>query len=147
MATLFVISNISSWQDYMFIGTKVGDVDEIWEKGRHPYMVFYFIAFMVFGSFFLLNLFIGVVVSSFNQQQELLRPNNGLSAKLNEWANIKLLVLMSEPVPMPREAKTKFGKFCQACIFNKYFDMIISFLIFLNMIILTLKWEGQSDTI
>jgi ABC-type glycerol-3-phosphate transport system permease component len=90
MATLFVISNVSSWQDYMFIGTKVGDVDEIWERGRQPYIVFYFIAFMVFGSFFLLNLFIGVVVSSFNKQQELLRPNNSLSTKHNEWANIKL---------------------------------------------------------
>lgn len=67
MASLFIISNVSGWVDFMYIGAQVTEIDRVWHKWTHPYWVFFFIGFMIIGSFFLLNLFVGVVIASFNK--------------------------------------------------------------------------------
>ncbi len=36
----------------------------------HPWMYMYFVLFIVFGSFFTLNLFIGVIIDNFNMQKK-----------------------------------------------------------------------------
>jgi hypothetical protein len=36
------------------------------------YILVYFVAFIIFGAFFTLNLFIGVVIDNFNQQKRML---------------------------------------------------------------------------
>lgn len=36
----------------------------------NPAVYFYFVVFIVLGSFFTLNLFIGVIIDNFNQQQK-----------------------------------------------------------------------------
>ena len=51
----------------------------------HPYWVFYFIAFIVIGSFFLLNLFVGVVISSFNKEKDHLGGMSLLTELQREW--------------------------------------------------------------
>ena len=38
------------------------------------YMYIYFVVFIIFGSFFTLNLFIGVIIDNFNQQKKKIRP-------------------------------------------------------------------------
>lgn len=37
------------------------------------YMYIYFVVFIIFGSFFTLNLFIGVIIDNFNQQKKKIR--------------------------------------------------------------------------
>ena len=39
------------------------------EREANVYILVYFILFIIFGSFFTLNLFIGVVIDNFNQQK------------------------------------------------------------------------------
>lgn len=38
-------------------------------KENSLYMYLYFVIFIIFGSFFTLNLFIGVIIDNFNQQK------------------------------------------------------------------------------
>lgn len=46
------------------------------------YMYLYFVIFIIFGSFFTLNLFIGVIIDNFNQQKKKIRL---LSFFILEW--------------------------------------------------------------
>ena len=39
------------------------------EREANLYILAYFVLFIIFGSFFTLNLFIGVVIDNFNQQK------------------------------------------------------------------------------
>ena len=39
-----------------------------WED--NVYMYFYFVIFIIFGGFFTLNLFVGVIIDNFNQQKK-----------------------------------------------------------------------------
>lgn len=97
MISLFVMCNVSSWQDFMYICAQVTEIDYTWKKWTQSYWVFFFIAFMVVGSFFLLNLFVGVVISSFNRQKDLLGGNTLLTEKQKEWIDTHLVVLKSQP--------------------------------------------------
>lgn len=44
------------------------------------YMYIYFVIFIIFGSFFTLNLFIGVIIDNFNQQKAKISVGNGSSS-------------------------------------------------------------------
>lgn len=45
-------------------------IDEQPEREVNVYMYLYFVFFIIFGSFFTLNLFIGVIIENFNQQKK-----------------------------------------------------------------------------
>ena len=44
-------------------------------KEINLYMYLYFVIFIIFGSFFTLNLFIGVIIDNFNQQKRKMSTN------------------------------------------------------------------------
>ena len=53
------------------------------------YMYIYFVIFIIFGSFFTLNLFIGVIIDNFNQQKKKIRLSRFLSLNLSlKWPEI-----------------------------------------------------------
>ncbi|CAF1587688.1 unnamed protein product, partial [Adineta ricciae] len=69
---LFQVATFKGWMEIM------ADASDAKEIGIQPsyetnvYMLIYFVIFIIFGSFFTLNLFIGVVIDNFNQQKRLL---------------------------------------------------------------------------
>jgi hypothetical protein len=113
VASLFIISNVASWADFMYTGAQVTEIDYVWRQWSHPYWVFYFIAFMIFGSFFLLNLFVGVVISSFNRQKDFLGGTSNLSDRQKDWVDMNFMVLKSDPIPRPKPSRIKIKALCQ----------------------------------
>ena len=65
MVTLYVISSLEGWPDIMFLAIDANDKDEGPKFDGNIYMAFYFIGFILIGSFFLLNLFVGVIFYNF----------------------------------------------------------------------------------
>ena len=55
-----------------FFYNTVLQVDVQPEYEINVYILLYFVLFIIFGSFFTLNLFIGVVIDNFNQQKRML---------------------------------------------------------------------------
>lgn len=66
---------------------------------------------MILGFFFFLNLFIGVVVSTFNAEQDKIGGNDLLTEKQREWIDLKLLVLRSAPITRIKPPESKFRLF------------------------------------
>ncbi len=112
----------------------------MWVPRNHPYWVFYFITFIVIGSFFLLNLFVGVVISSFNKQKDDLGGFKHLTELQTEWIETQNKVLTSKPMPKARMPHNKLGRFCYLINESQYFDLLIYTCIILNTFLLTLKW-------
>jgi methionine synthase I (cobalamin-dependent) len=66
----------------------------------------YFIIFIIFGSFFTLNLFIGVIIENFNEQKKKL-ASNGKDLFLTETQNRYLKQLKKIARKKPRRAFKK----------------------------------------
>ncbi len=81
MMTLFQMSTTEGWADIMFVSISTTEIDYVQIENNNPVWVLFFIAFIIVGSFFLLNLFVGVVISTFNRQKDRIGGNNLLTER------------------------------------------------------------------
>ena len=64
--------------------------------------------FMIVGCFFFLNLFVAVVINTFNKEQDIAGGSNLLTDKQKEWIDLKLLILRASPLKKPQRPKNEF---------------------------------------
>jgi voltage-gated sodium channel type XI alpha len=70
MRTLFILTTTEGWAGVMYTGIDAVDVDKVQIQDRHPYMVIYFVSFMICGALFVMNMFVGVVIDNFNKEND-----------------------------------------------------------------------------
>lgn len=58
------------WQEAMWRGVDAAGIDMQPKRDFNPYLALYFCAYMVIGSLFIMNLFVGVVIDNFNKIKE-----------------------------------------------------------------------------
>lgn len=66
MLTLFGVSTLEGWPNVMYKAIESTDIDEGPKIGSSPYYAYYFIAFILIGTYFFLNFFIGVLFLKYN---------------------------------------------------------------------------------
>ena len=79
MKSLFQMATTSGWSDIMFQSLKVTEIDYVQNEKTGMYWIIFHIIFIIVGAFFLLNLFVGVVISTFNREQDKIGGNNLLT--------------------------------------------------------------------
>ncbi|KAL0984438.1 hypothetical protein UPYG_G00141510 [Umbra pygmaea] len=68
--SLLQVATFKGWMDIMYAAVDSREVEEQPSYEINLYMYIYFVIFIIFGSFFTLNLFIGVIIDNFNQQKK-----------------------------------------------------------------------------
>lgn len=110
------------------------------------YMYFYFVFFVIFGSFFTLNLFIGVIIDNFNEQKK--KTGGSLEIFMTEDQKKYYHAMKKMRSKRPIKAMTRPKLKIQAYMFDittsKKFDLAIMIIIGLNMFIMALEHYGQS---
>ena len=83
----------------MYLGISTNGIDNVRLKGSKNYLAFwYFIPFIIICSIFILNLFIGVVITSYNREKEKLGKNFLLTENQKKWLDAKLLIIEAKPI-------------------------------------------------
>uniref|UniRef100_A0A452UBW8 Sodium channel protein n=1 Tax=Ursus maritimus TaxID=29073 RepID=A0A452UBW8_URSMA len=143
--SLLQVATFKGWMDIMYAAVDSVNVDKqpIYEYSL--YMYIYFVIFIIFGSFFTLNLFIGVIIDNFNQQKKKISQDIFMTEEQKKYYNaMKKLGSKKPQKPIPRP-----GNKFQGCIFdlvtNQVFDITIMVLICLNMVTMMVEKEGQSE--
>lgn len=70
MMSLFVLMSTEGWADIMFKGVDATDIDLLPQENMNVGWFFFFMAFMVIGSMFTLNLFVSIVVNTYYGEKE-----------------------------------------------------------------------------
>lgn len=111
------------------------------------YMYFYFVFFVIVGSFFTLNLFIGVIIDNFNEQKKKTGGSLEIFMTEDQKKYYHAMKKMKSKKPIKAMTRPKFK--LQAYMFDlttsKKFDMIIMLIICLNMFIMALEHYNQSN--
>ncbi|XP_056660201.1 sodium channel protein type 11 subunit alpha [Monodelphis domestica] len=132
---LLQVATFKGWMEIMYAAVdsrKVGE-QPYFEANLYAYL--YFVVFIIFGSFFTLNLFIGVIIDNFNQQQKKISGQDiFMTEEQKKYYNaMKKLGSKKPQKPIPRPLNK-----CQAFVFdvvtNQAFDIFIITLICLNMV-------------
>eukprot|EP00347_Sterkiella_histriomuscorum_P013361 403365010 len=141
--TMFQMSSTSGWSTVMYSGIAATEIDYVMVNKNNVYWVLFFIFFIIVGGFFLLNLFVGVVISTFNREKDKIGGNNLLTDNQKEWIDTRLLVINSKPQKKLQIPQSYIRKLCFKIQNHRSFDVFIFICILLNTLILTLKWYQQ----
>ncbi|XP_071667098.1 sodium channel protein type 2 subunit alpha isoform X3 [Patagioenas fasciata] len=109
------------------------------------YMYLYFVIFIIFGSFFTLNLFIGVIIDNFNQQKKKFGGQDiFMTEEQKKYYNaMKKLGSKKPQKPIPRPVN-KFQGMVFDFVTKQVFDISIMILICLNMVTMMVETDDQS---
>ena len=90
--TLFQMATTVGWADVMYMGMSLRGVNKTHSPKANSSMAFLFIIIIIVCSFFVLNLFVGIVINAFNREKERLGRSFLLTREQKEWLDIKLLL-------------------------------------------------------
>jgi hypothetical protein len=82
----------------MYTGMSLRGLDLIPVMNSKIPLSLFFIGFVIIGNFFITNLFVGVVVSTFNREKEKLGNFFLLTEEQKKWLKTKLMLIKAKPV-------------------------------------------------
>ncbi|XP_051958809.1 voltage-dependent T-type calcium channel subunit alpha-1G-like isoform X2 [Xyrauchen texanus] len=142
LMSLFVLASKDGWVDIMYDGLDAVGVDQQPIMNYNPWMLLYFISFLLIVAFFVLNMFVGVVVENFHKCR---RHQEAEEAKRREEKRLKRMEKKR------RKAQTKpyysdysptrrlIHKMCT----SHYLDLFITIVIGLNVITMSMEHYQQ----
>ncbi|NXM76437.1 SCN5A protein, partial [Serilophus lunatus] len=139
-------ATFKGWMDIMYAAVDSRECEEqpIWEYNLYMYL--YFVIFIIFGSFFTLNLFIGVIIDNFNQQKKKISGQDiFMTEEQKKYYNaMKKLGSKKPQKPIPRPLN-KYQGFIFDVVSKQAFDVSIMILICLNMVTMMVETDDQSQ--
>jgi len=158
MLTLLEMSTTEGWVDVMQSMVDSTSVDMQPIKDHYRPSAAFAVIFILTGSFFMMNLFIGVVIDTFNRLKTEVGDGKSimLTNEQNEWLRMRKIMLRIRPqrsLPRP-EAVGKLGKLRALCFdlavkesrAKHIFDRSILACIIANTIVMASRHLGQSAT-
>ncbi|XP_030614766.1 sodium channel, voltage-gated, type I-like, alpha isoform X2 [Archocentrus centrarchus] len=144
---LLQVATFKGWMDIMYAAVdSQSKPEEQPEYEVNRYMYCYFVVFIIFGAFFTLNLFIGVIIDNFNQQKKKFGGQDiFMTEEQKKYYNaMKKLGSKKPQKPIPRPSNK-----IQGYIFDfttkQSFDIVIMVLISLNMIAMMVETDDQTN--
>uniref|UniRef100_A0A8C0BQY2 Sodium channel protein n=1 Tax=Buteo japonicus TaxID=224669 RepID=A0A8C0BQY2_9AVES len=143
--SLLQVATFKGWMDIMYAAIDSRDVLQQPKYEDNLYMYLYFVIFIIFGSFFTLNLFIGVIIDNFNQQKKKISQDIFMTEEQKKYYNaMKKLGSKKPQKPIPRPGN-KFQGMVFDFVTQQVFDISIMILICLNMVTMMVETDDQSE--
>ncbi|XP_050314706.1 sodium channel protein para isoform X3 [Anthonomus grandis grandis] len=145
---LFQVATFKGWIQIMNDAIDSRELLKQPIRETNIYMYLYFVFFIIFGSFFTLNLFIGVIIDNFNEQKKKAGGSLEMFMTEDQKKYYNAMKKMGSKKPMKAIPRPRWKP--QAIVFeivtNKKFDMIIMLFIGLNMLTMTMDHYQQKET-
>uniref|UniRef100_A0A8C2UKP3 Voltage-dependent T-type calcium channel subunit alpha-1G n=1 Tax=Coturnix japonica TaxID=93934 RepID=A0A8C2UKP3_COTJA len=142
LMSLFVLASKDGWVDIMYDGLDAVGVDQQPVMNYNPWMLLYFISFLLIVSFFVLNMFVGVVVENFHKCRQ---HQEEEEAKRREEKRLRRL----EKKRRKAQCKPYYSDYSrfrflihQMCT-SHYLDLFITGVIGLNVITMAMEHYQQ----
>ncbi|KAK0182739.1 hypothetical protein PV327_000841, partial [Microctonus hyperodae] len=145
---LFQVATFKGWIQIMNDAIDSRELEKQPIRETNIYMYLYFVFFIIFGSFFTLNLFIGVIIDNFNEQKKKAGGSLEMFMTEDQKKYYNAMKKMGSKKPLKAIPRPRWRP--QAIVFevvtDKKFDMIIMLFIGLNMLTMTLDHYQQTAT-
>ncbi|QDZ24407.1 ion transport protein [Chloropicon primus] len=151
LLTLFEMSTTEGWTTVMYAAVDATGKDKQRVRDYSPVVALYFLILMVFLSFFILNLFVGIILDTFSEMQ---RKNNYasnfLTPEQQTWVDSQKMAFTSTPKPVHIYSDS-LKKDLLKWVDSSQFETGILVLIVTNVIFMMFEHENQqkwvSDTL
>uniref|UniRef100_A0A0R3WM30 Sodium channel protein n=1 Tax=Hydatigena taeniaeformis TaxID=6205 RepID=A0A0R3WM30_HYDTA len=145
---LLQVATFKGWIEIMSDAVDITDYDQqpVYNNATSYYL--FFVLFIIVGSFFTLNLFIGVIIQNFNMQKK--KVGGSLELFMTEdqkkyYHAMKKMVRRTPQKPIPKP-KFWISRWIFKVISNRNFDLFILGMIGLNTLIMCFEHHHQPET-
>ena len=135
MMTLFIVASLEGWPDIMYQAIDVTKIDNGPKLYSSPGYSAFFIVFILIGSFFFLNFFIGVLFLKYSEAQK--REIAGYTEEQLMWNELQAMILKAQcPHSMVNKpiASKKWRLKAWRFVTSQKFEASIIVIIILNMV-------------
>uniref|UniRef100_A0A8B9CC97 Voltage-dependent T-type calcium channel subunit alpha-1H n=1 Tax=Anser brachyrhynchus TaxID=132585 RepID=A0A8B9CC97_9AVES len=153
LMSLFVLSSKDGWVNIMYDGLDAVGIDQQPIQNHNPWMLLYFISFLLIVSFFVLNMFVGVVVENFHkcrqhQEAEEARRREEKRLRRLEKKRRSKEIYLSEAQRRPYYADySPARKYIHSLCTSHYLDLFITFIIGINVITMSMEHYNQPKSL
>ncbi|XP_069381191.1 voltage-dependent T-type calcium channel subunit alpha-1I isoform X6 [Paralichthys olivaceus] len=146
LMSLFVLASKDGWVNIMYHGLDAVGVDQQPVTNNNPWMLLYFISFLLIVSFFVLNMFVGVVVENFHkcrQHQEVEEAKRREEKRQRRMEKKRRKAHKLPYYASYGHVRLMIHTLCT----NHYLDLIITFIICINVITMSLEHYSQPHSL
>eukprot|EP01065_Artemidia_motanka_P019341 TRINITY_DN22979_c0_g1_i1.p1 TRINITY_DN22979_c0_g1~~TRINITY_DN22979_c0_g1_i1.p1 ORF type:complete len:1900 (+),score=689.80 TRINITY_DN22979_c0_g1_i1:56-5701(+) len=160
LLTLFEVATLELWVDIMYRTIDAKAVDQGPERDSNRFAGIYFMVFVVIGSFFVMNLFVGVVIHNYNIEKRLVEGLNLLSTEQVKWIEMQQLMLTFRPKVKMLDGSERFivnkhndqrvrlsrrRRALASMASSRTMEALVMVVIMVNIVIMAIDHEGISD--
>uniref|UniRef100_A0A8C7WXM9 Calcium channel, voltage-dependent, T type, alpha 1H subunit a n=1 Tax=Oryzias sinensis TaxID=183150 RepID=A0A8C7WXM9_9TELE len=144
LMSLFVLSCKDGWVNIMYDGLDAVGVDQQPVRNHNPWMLIYFISFLLIVSFFVLNMFVGVVVENFHKCRQ---DQEEEEARLREDKRQKMIDKKRRRA-MQRPYYADYSPvrlYIHRLCTNHYLDLFITLIVGINILTMSVEHYNQQQ--
>ena len=147
MLTLFEVATLELWTKIMYQSIDAVSVDEAPQRDHNMFVGLFFVGFVVIGSFFILNLFVGFVIFNFAKvkAEEDGTGAFGVTAEQKLWLETQTMMLNFKPIVKMQSGKGRWRKVLHKITTSYQFEIAISVCILLNVFVMGLDSTQNSE--
>ena len=152
LGALFELSTTEGWVDVMYASIAARGVGMQPVRDTNGIWAVYWILFIIVGSFFVMNLFVGVVIEAFNNQKSD-RDGDAIEKALftdeeqKHWIKTQQILLRLDPRKIARPPNNPNRKKVWMLVMDSRFEWGIMACIVINTLTMGIKTFGQSHTV
>uniref|UniRef100_A0A8K9WZ70 Voltage-dependent T-type calcium channel subunit alpha n=1 Tax=Oncorhynchus mykiss TaxID=8022 RepID=A0A8K9WZ70_ONCMY len=151
LMSLFVLSSKDGWVSIMYDGLDAVGVDQQPVRNHNPWMLLFFISFLLIVSFFVLNMFVGVVVENFHkcrqdQEEEEAKAREEKRSKRERPSLMNRLLCVSVTEAQERPYYADYSPVrltIHTLCTSHYLDLFITVIIATNVLTMSMEHYNQ----
>nr|XP_004655653.1 voltage-dependent T-type calcium channel subunit alpha-1G isoform X5 [Jaculus jaculus] len=164
LMSLFVLASKDGWVDIMYDGLDAVGVDQQPIMNHNPWMLLYFISFLLIVAFFVLNMFVGVVVENFHkcrQHQEVEEARRREEKRLRRLEKKRRNLMLDDVIASGSSASaaseaqckpyysdySRFRLLVHHLCTSHYLDLFITGVIGLNVVTMAMEHYQQPQVL
>ncbi|XP_069509038.1 voltage-dependent T-type calcium channel subunit alpha-1I isoform X2 [Ambystoma mexicanum] len=155
LMSLFVLASKDGWVNIMYNGLDAVAVDQQPVTNHNPWMLLYFISFLLIVSFFVLNMFVGVVVENFHKCRQHQEAEEARRREEKRLRRLEKKRRSKETIKCPVEAQRLpyYATYCPLRLLihtvctSHYLDIFITIIICLNVVTMSLEHYSQPPSL
>ena len=145
MLSLFEMATLEGWLEIMYHGADTTEVDLQPIRDNNPYYCLFFAFFIIVGSFFVMNLFVGVTIDKFNEMKEKQEKSVFLTDEQQSWVTIQRLLVGIRLKKTANRPLNRMRNFIYDVVTSRSFETLILCLIMANILVMSMTHADMSD--
>ena len=145
MLSLFEMATLEGWLEIMYHGADTTEIDLQPIRDNNPYYCLFFAFFIIVGSFFVMNLFVGVTIDKFNEMKEKQEKSVFLIDEQQSWVTIQRLLVGIRLKKTANRPLNRMRNFIYDIVTSRRFESLILTLIMVNIVVMSMTHADMSE--